>query len=192
MASPPCQLSFGGEFDRKPESRLLFMIRPDGSATSRLMRLMGRLRCEGAMLGRAIEAHRLHITLHHIGDFIDQTPFSLLRTAEQAAATVKKPPFGVALDRIVGTRRSLLLRPSDGSPALRAFQRALGVALIKAGLHYHVDPTFSPHVTLSYDFCDFPERSIEPIIWTVRQFFLIESLLGKHRHIEHNCWPIHA
>jgi 2'-5' RNA ligase len=150
------------------------------------------LRHEEIMRGRAVEAHRLHITLHHLGDFVDQIPSSLLPAARAAAATVKMPPFEVVFDRVGGTRGQFLLRASDGSMALRHFRQTLSTALIKAGLRRHIDAAFTPHVTLSYDISDAPELPIEPISWTVRQFHLIESRLGKHQHIEHDSWPIQA
>ena len=31
---------------------------------------------------------------------------------------------------------------------------------------------------------------IEPIDWTIRKFALIESLLGKHKHIKRGCWSL--
>jgi 2'-5' RNA ligase len=53
-----------------------------------------------------------------------------------------------------------------------------------------VNLAFNPHITLSYDDSDVPEQKIEPISWTVSQFTLTESLLGKHKHIERGRWQI--
>lgn len=184
------QLSFGREFDIKPRRRLFFGIWPDVDATERLTRLMARLRNDKIMLGKPVDVDRLHVTLHHLGDFVDQMPPSLVPTASLAASTVRTRPFKIAFDRFGGTRGQLLLRASDGSAALMEFRETLSAALIKAGLRSRVDTAFNPHVTLSYDFSDVPERSIDPIGWTVRQFVLIESLLGEHRHVEQGCWSI--
>lgn len=151
---------------------------------------MARLRNDGIMPGRPVDTDRLHLTLHHLGDFVDQIPPSLLLTAQAAAAAVKVPPLEVAFDRIGGTRGQFLLRASDGSLALRHFRQTLSTALIKEGLRRYVDPAFTPHITLSYDFSDAPEMSIEPIAWTVHEFVLVDSLLGKHRHIKKGSWQI--
>ena len=187
---PPKQPSLGAEFDIEPSRRLFFAIRPDVGATGRLTCLMERLRHDGIMPGRSVEADRLHITLHHLGDFDDQIPPSLVPTASMAAATVRMQPFGVAFDRVGGTLGPLLLRASDGARALRMLRQALSEALIKVGLRRHVTSAFNPHMTLSYDFGDTPKQAIELIDWTIREFVLIESLLGKHKHIERGCWSL--
>lgn len=186
----PSQPSFGGMFGSQPQHRLFFGIWPDAQAAESLTQLMARLRNDGIMPGRPVDTDRLHLTLHHLGDFVDQIPPSLLPTAQAAAAAVKVPPLEVAFDRIGGTRGQFLLRASDGSLALRHFRQILSIALIKEGLRRYVDPAFTPHVTLSYDFSDAPEMSIEPIAWTVHEFVLVESLLRKHRHIKKGSWQI--
>ena len=190
MNRPSAQLSFGGPFDAELKHRLFFAIRLGADATESLTRLMVRLCDDGTIPVRPVDADRLHATLHHLGDFADQIPPSLVPTARAAAATIKMQPFEVTFDRIVGTNGRLLLLISDGSAALREFRQTLSAALIEAGLHRHVTSTFSPHVTLSYDVSDAPEQRVEPIIWIVRQFVLIESLLGKHHHLERGCWSI--
>lgn len=187
---PPVQLSLGQEFDGSARRRLFLGIQLDAGATRGLTRLMAELRRGGIMPGRPVDPDRLHITLHHLGDFADQMPPSLIPTVNVAMATVKMQPFEVVCDRVGGTRGPFLLRASDGSPALKIFRQTLSAALIEAGLRRYVDPVFNPHVTLSYDFSDTPEHIIEPISWTVRQFVLIESLLGQHRHIVRGCWSI--
>ncbi|MCW3477288.1 2'-5' RNA ligase family protein [Limobrevibacterium gyesilva] len=190
MARPAQQPSFGGMFDSQPQYRLFFGLWPDALATKSLTRLMAQLCIDGTMPGRPVDADRLHLTLHHLGDFVDQIPPSLMPAAQAAASNVRMPPFEIAFDRIGGTRGQFLLRASDKLTALRDFRQALTTALIKTGLRRYVDPIFNPHVTLSYDFSDVPEMSIEPIGWIVREFFLIESLLGKHKHITRGDWPV--
>jgi 2'-5' RNA ligase len=187
---PPAQLSLGEEFDGGPTRRLFLGIPPDTGATSDLMRLIAELCSDGIMPGRPVGPDRLHITLHHLGDFADQIPPSLIPAVNAAMATVRMPLFDVVCDRVGGTRGPFLLRASDGSPPLKIFRQTISAALIEAGLRGYIVPGFNPHVTLSYDFSDAPEHTIQPIRWTVRQFVLIESLPGQHRHIERGCWPI--
>jgi 2'-5' RNA ligase len=186
------QLSFGREFEAKPGHRLFFGIWPDVGATGRLTRLIARLRNEKIMPGKPVDADRLHVTLHDLGDFADQMPPSLVPTASLAAATVRMQPFNVTFDRVGGIKGQFLLRASDRSAALMELRQILRAALVKSGLRNRVDGVFNPHVTLSYDFSDVPEQPIDPISWTVSQFVLIESLLGKHQHIERGCWPIRS
>lgn len=176
--------------DSPPQRRLFFGIWQDTVASESIMRLIARLRGDRIMPGRPVDTDRLHLTLHHLGDFVDQVPPSLIPSARAAAASVKTLPFEVVFDRVGGTRGQLLLRASDGSAALRNFRQTLGTAMIKAGLRRCVDTAFSPHVTLSYDFTDVPEMTVGAIRWTVREFLLIESLLGKHQHVRQGVWPV--
>ncbi len=186
-SQPP---SFGGLFDSLPQHRLFIGIWPDADAVESLARLMARLRRDGLMPGRPVDPDRLHLTLHHLGDFADQMPPSLMPSARTAAATIRLPPFEVVFDRIGGTKGQFLLRASDELTALRDFRQALTAALIRAGLRRWIDQAFTPHITLSYDLSDTPEILVEPIAWTVREFVLVQSLLGKHRHIRQGSWPI--
>jgi 2'-5' RNA ligase len=140
---PPEQFSFGREFDTEPRHRLFFGIWPDVGATDRLTQLMARLRNDGIMPGKPVDPNRLHVTLHHLGDFVDQIPPSLVPTASAAAATVMMQPFDVTFDRVGGTRGQFLLRASDGSAALRVLRQTLSAALITAGLRRRVDPALT-------------------------------------------------
>jgi RNA 2',3'-cyclic 3'-phosphodiesterase len=186
----PEQPSFGKAFDLAPKLGLFFAIQPDAGATDCLTRLMGQLRDDKTMLGRPVDPDRLHGTMLRLGVFADQTPPSLIPTADAAATTLMTESIEVVFDRVGGTGGPILLRGSDGLAALRAFQQTLKVALIKAGLGRYVHSVPEPHVTLSYDSRDAPERPIDPIGWTVRHFVLIESRLGKHQHIERGRWSI--
>ena len=148
------------------------------------------MRDDQSLPGRPIEPDRLHVTLYHLGNFIDQIPPSLLPSAQVAAESIEMPPFVVTFDRIGGTNGPLLLRPSGGSEGLRFFQHTLSTALAKAGWRRRVRFAFSPHITLSYAVGAIPEQPVDPICWTVRDFVLIESLLDEHRHIIRGSWAI--
>ncbi|THD44654.1 MAG: hypothetical protein E7774_09845 [Bradyrhizobium sp.] len=184
------QPTLGGLFDSEPQHRLFLGLWPDAPAAERLAQLMARLRRDEIMPGRPVDVDRLHLTLHHLGDFVDQVPPSLVPSAQAAAASVAAAPFEVVFDRVGGTRPQFLLRAAEGSASLLAFRESLTTALIKAGLRKQIVPAFNPHITLSYDFSDAPLMFIEPIRWTVREFRLVESLLGKHKHIDRGVWPL--
>lgn len=186
----PSQPSFAGMFGSQSQHRLFFGIWPDAQVAERLTRLMARLHCDGIMPGRPVDMDRLHLTLHRLGDFVDQIPLSLMPAAQAAAAAVKVPSFEIVFDRVGGTRGQFLLRASDGSLALRHLRQTLSTALIKKGLRRYIDQDSTPHVTLSYDFSDASEMAVEPIAWTVHEFVLVESLLGKHQHIRKASWQI--
>jgi 2'-5' RNA ligase len=187
---PTRQLTLGGAFDARPNRRLFLGIWPDEPAANRMTMLMRLLRRDGIMPGKPVETDRLHLTLFHLGDFVDHIPPSLIPAVQTAAASLRRTPLDVVFDRIGGTRGQFLLRASDPLVALISFRNILGSALIKAGLGRRVGRPFTPHVTLSYDFSDAPEIPIEPIGWTVREFHLVESLLGRHRHIRLGGWAL--
>jgi 2'-5' RNA ligase len=136
---PPGQLALGPEFKSAPRHRLFFAIWPDAAAIDSLMKLT-------ALPSRLVDPDRLHITLHHLGDFVDQVPPRLVPTACLAAATVKMQPFKVTFDRIGGTRGQLLLRASDPLTTLVEFRQSLSAALTKVGLHGRVNQLFNPHM----------------------------------------------
>jgi 2'-5' RNA ligase len=179
----PGQLAFGPEFDSAPRHRLFFAIWPDAGAIDRLTKLT-------VLPGRPVDPDRLHVTLHHLGDFVDQMPPSLVPTACLAAATIKMHPFKVTFDRIGGTRGQFLLRAINQLATLLELRHNLSATLTKFSLRGRVNQVFNPHMTLSYDFSDAPEQRIDPISWTVTHFALTESLLGKHKHIKRGSWKI--
>lgn len=183
------QLGFGEMFDARPNRRLFLGLWPDAEVADRLIRLTQGLRHDGIIRGRPVDPDRLHLTLFHLGDFVDQIPPSLIPATQAACAGMAAQAFDVSFDRIVGTRKHALLWPSDELAALRAFRADLGAGLAAAGVRL-TKPAFSPHVTLSYDPCDAPETAIDPIGWRVREFHLVESLLGQHRHIRLGSWRL--
>ncbi len=192
MVDRPIQPSFGGEFNVTTNRRLLFAIPPDARAQAELTRLMERLSNAGALPRRPVDENRRHITLNLLGDFDDRMPPNLIPAARAAAEVLKTRPFDVALDRIVGNASRLLLRASDALSALHDYRQALVEALIAKGPRRHVEPAFRPHLTLAYGVSNMSERPIKPVNWTARELVLIESLLGKHQHIERGRWSIRS
>jgi len=177
-----------------PTDRLLFAIFPDPVTAARIARLAQSLIDEHRFKRRPLAAERLHVTLHHLGDY-HGLPQDLVAAAMEAAAAVAMPSFDAKFDRVASFRgrpgnQPLVLRGSDGLAALAAFQQALGAAMTQAGLGRRVDRQFTPHVTLLYNDRGFIEQAIEPIAWTAREFVLLHSLLGQTRHIPLARWPL--
>ena len=182
----PEQLSFLG---RKTMRNLFFAIRPDAGATQRFAHLMADLHARQIM-GRPWYADRLHISLHQVGEFIDQTPRRLVDAAATAAADLAARPFDVTFDMVGGTENAFFARASNAAPAIHAFRKGLAATLIKSGLRLRLNPRFTPHVTLSYGANTAPVRPITPVSWTVNDFALIESVSGERHYIQHGCWRI--
>jgi RNA 2',3'-cyclic 3'-phosphodiesterase len=66
----------------------------------------------------------------------------------------------------------------------------LGAALKRAGLGAATQGDFQPHVTLAYDKLRLKPFAVEPVSWTVREFVLVHSLLGRTTHIPLGRWPL--
>jgi 2'-5' RNA ligase len=143
--------------------------------------------------GRSIGVSRLHVTLSYLGDYIG-VPEDIVAAAIKAAASVRAAPFDVTFDRAMSfhgrpRNRPLVLLGDDGVAALTTFQQTLDRALQKAGLAV-ANSHYTPHVTLLYDNRFVPPGTIEPIRWTVSEFVLMHSLLGRTRHVPLARWSL--
>ena len=110
------------------------------------------------------------------------------------AGSLALPAFDATFNQVVsfhGRRdhRPFVLLGDAGVAGLMAFQAALGEALQHAAVPVPRGH-FKPHVTLLYDRGGFAPRAVEPITWTVREFVLIHSWLGKTRYDELGRWPL--
>lgn len=190
LAKPP-QLSLFALPPLRPRMcNVFFALQPDAGASQQADRLLQQLRKERVVLGQPVEADRRHVTLRDIGGFFDQMPRAHFADAKAAAATVRVAPFQIAFDLLHSAKGQMLLRPSGDASGLDTLHRTLNEALIGAGMRRWLTWNFRPHMTLCYEAGALPERYIEPVIWTVREFVLIESLFGRHRHVERGRWPL--
>ncbi len=82
-----------------------------------------------------------------------------------------------------------MLRAGRDMVALTTFHRALGGAMTRAGLG-RVTPHCTPHMTLLYDRRLVDEHQIEALGWTVTDFVLVHSLVGRGKHIHLARWPL--
>jgi 2'-5' RNA ligase len=177
----------------RPTDRLFFAVRPSAVACAQIVALTARLRAEHGLKGTPIKPERLHSTLHHLGDHVGVPP-ALVDQAHAAAAGLAVPAFEVVFDHVASFARPsnqpLVLRGSTGLDGLVALQRALGLAMARAGLGRRVEAHFTPHVTLLYDNRRVAEQAVEPIRWTVGELVLVHSLLGQTVHKTLASWPL--
>ncbi|WP_439891252.1 RNA 2',3'-cyclic phosphodiesterase [Ralstonia sp. 25C] len=177
-----------------PAHRLFLAVKPDAETAQHIARLIEQLRPVVGFKGKALRAERLHVTLHHVGDFVQPPPDDLVARVRAAAEGLALPAFDASFNQVVsfhGRRdhRPFVLLGNEGVAELMAFQSALGDALLRAGVpvsHGH----FKPHITLLYDRGGFAPKPVEPITWTVREFVLIHSWLGKTRYDELGRWAL--
>jgi 2'-5' RNA ligase len=72
----------------------------------------------------------------------------------------------------------------------RELQKALRAAMLTAGVKPKGGAGSEPHITLLYDDLSVPKQGIEPIRWSVAEFRLIRSLVGKGEHHEVKRWAL--
>lgn len=190
------QPSLAGFDAAVPTDRLFLAVYPDAAAAARIAALAVTLRERHSLQGRPLADERLHVTLHHLGDYAG-VPQDVVRMAAEAAGRVACASFEVGFDRAASfaarrSRRPFVLLGGEATAALVALQRALGEALGACGLARWVAPQFTPHVTLLYDEAMVAEQAVEPIRWRVDEFVLVHSLLGRSRHVPLARWPLRA
>ncbi len=176
--------------------RLFFAVFPDPATAGRIHELAAQLRLRHGLRGRLVDAARLHVTLHHLGDHAG-LPDDLVAAAKRAGDRTNLAPFDARFDRVGSftsqpRNRPFVLRGGEGLADLATLQGVIGTQLVAAGLARHVKRAFTPHVTLLYDDLAIGDEAIEPVHWPVRELVLVHSLLGQHAHIPLARWPLGA
>ncbi len=184
------------KFGATQKDRIFLAVLPDAQTAARIHALAETLKAAHGFSGTLIRPEHLHVTLFHLGDW-NGLPASIVETASAAAAKIEAPAFEVAFNRVESFRNSTGIYPfvllgEQGATPLRAFHAALGAGLAKAGLGGATKGDFKPHVTLLRDGLRVSPAPLAPITWTVRDFVLVHSLLGKTTHIHLARWPLRA
>lgn len=135
-----------------------------------------------------VEPERMHVTLAPLGIWPCH-PASVVELVLAICASVQASAFRVVFDDLIVSDR-VLLKPSEAIPALCRFQKLLLENLAGAGLRAPKGSAFSPHMTTSYRARAAGPSFIVPASWTVRDFVLIESLIGKRKQIERGRWRL--
>lgn len=151
--------------------RLFFALWPDDEVRSRLYRAARAL---DGVRGRPVAVGNLHITLVFLGNVGAQAR----ACAESAAADVAGRAFTLVLDRVGAFPRARVawLGPSHVPEALSQLAGSLSVRVAACGLELDRRP-YHPHLTLLRKVSRAPAAAQldEPVLWTVREFALIES-----------------
>lgn len=189
-------MGFGGFEPPQPTDRLFFAVFPDIATAARIAGIAQVLRSRHGLRGKPLHTDRFHVTLHHLGDYAG-LPGDLVARAGQAAMRVDLPAFDVAFDSASSfsrqpRNRPFVLRGDAGVASLQELQSALGKDMAACGMGRLVEHKFTPHVTLLYDDRAVAPQPIEPIVWTVREFVLVRSLLGKTEHLILGRWSLRA
>ena len=182
--------------DMKPTDRLFFGIFPPKPVRERIVELGETLKAREGLRGKVHPEDRVHVTLFHIGDYVD-LPKGVVDKATAAADALRFAPFPTTFDRAESfssqpRNRPFTLRGGAGVETLIAMRQALALEMAKAGLGREAKTGFVPHVTLLYDDKAVDEVAVEPVNWTVDGFVLVHSHLGKTRHDHLRTWPLKA
>jgi RNA 2',3'-cyclic 3'-phosphodiesterase len=193
---------FGSLPPPKPTDRLFFALFPSKEAIPQIVKTAQQLRDEHALTGKSLSNDRLHVTLHHVGDYAGGLPDGVVEAAKEAASKIEMLAFEVTFDRVMSfagspKNKPFVLRGNEGQDgglaALMGFQKAFYLAMCRAGLQGpRSNAKFAPHVTLMYDSQGVPEQAVEPISWSAHDFVLVHSLIGQTKHIHLGRWPIRA
>lgn len=180
----------------KRDRSLFLAVFPDAGTATRIAAAVATLRQRHGLRARAIDAERLHVTLHHLGDQAG-TPIPLVETVARVAASVAAAPFDIVFDRVRSFdrpgRRPIVLDADPDAHAnagLRRLHQQLLRGLLAAGIDGRtLRAAYTPHLTVMYDDVRIAPEAIGPIRWRVSGFELVESLLGRstYRRLAH--WP---
>ncbi|HJR55596.1 MAG TPA: 2'-5' RNA ligase family protein [Rhizomicrobium sp.] len=185
------QLSLPG-LAAAPTDRLFFALMPEAPAAAQAGELVENLRGSCRLTGRALPSRRLHVTLHHVGDFAG-LPEAVVGRAKEAGDGLKQQGFAIRFDRAGSFLRKqrtlpLVLRGGAGVTPLIAFQDALGKALATRG--FRPSSHYTPHMTLLYDSRYVEARDVSPVEWSAKDYVLIRSFIGKSRYEMLGRWAL--
>ncbi len=173
---------------------VFFALFPDSATAARVLRRARRTCRERELTGRPIAVARLHVSLHRVGQFADTLPPRLVEEIRVAATAVNAEPFEIRFDRALSfsnspTRNPFVLVGGENA-ALHELHFALGHALERSQATFRMRPRFTPHLTLLYDKRQIAEHPITPVAWTVRDFALVISIIGKSRYDIVGRWTL--
>jgi 2'-5' RNA ligase len=180
------------KFGPSRKERIFFACLPDAETAARIGALAEGFKSDRKLEGALILPEHLHVTLFHLGDWA-VLPEEIVRLAKQAAGQVMAAPFDVSFARAESFRNRTGIYPfvlTGDAKQWQALHTTLGAALKKAGLGAATQGDFQPHVTLAYDKQRLKPFAIAPVSWTVRDFVLVHSQLGKTAHVHLERWGL--
>jgi 2'-5' RNA ligase len=169
----------------QPSYRLFFALKPHPLVARQTDHFAER---------RAAGAHRVrtdhqHMTLAILNDY-DDYPYELAKALLRVGSAIAADPFGLHLGRLLGSNRSVALKPERKIMPLGQLQQQLQAGMAAHRTPLRRDWRFSPHQTLFYrDGAPF-EEAVDGFAWDVEEFVLICSHVGRTRHDILGKWPL--
>ena len=177
-------------------ANVFLAVLPDARAREQAAELGKNLCAAHGLKGKLIRPEHLHVSLHPVFDCGGRESEAIAR-AMDAAARITTPSFDVSFD-VAGSffarsgRYPFVLKAYDGVDRLKAFRRALGTEMIRAGLSDCVRASHTPHMTLIWADRRIEDCPVLPIRWSVRAFVLIRSFVGQTRHEHLASWSLNG
>jgi RNA 2',3'-cyclic 3'-phosphodiesterase len=180
---------------KRPE-RLFFGLLVGSPTGAELDECRDQVVRDSDLKGARLKTERLHMTVHHVGDY-ERLPPRFVYAGRQAAQAVSMPSFEVTF-RLVTSFESMPRRdgrpprwpvvlPGEGDRVFE-FHKILGAAMERYGLK--IAEHFVPHLTLFYASRPITPRAIKPIRFLVDEFVLIHSELGLTRYNILDRWRL--
>ena len=177
------------------EHNYFFALSPDAEVRRQLGQVADDLKANDSLNGSWVARERYHLTLHHLGQFPEAYP-DLVKRALEAANNIQTEAFTIKLDHFMSFdsktgKFPCVLTSKYELPELKNFWQLLKNSLFTRRLGLELANTFTPHATLLYSRQPVTKNyAVTPIQWQVKDFVLIESLVGKSEHIELGRWPL--
>ncbi len=185
------QLTFDGFQETEKKDRLLFLIYPPADIVAFIDAFFWRMFKKLGLSGKRVDPERYHITLQHLGDF-ERFPGEVANSALEIGEQLKSQPFQVAFEGLTSfsNHANHIAVLTGGSDHLVQFHQTLNYALARKQTNWRVQKGFTPHISLLYGNQKIDAQPVERISWTVREFCLVHSLLGKTQHICLGRWAL--
>jgi RNA 2',3'-cyclic 3'-phosphodiesterase len=176
--------------------RLFFAVHPDAACAARIASLVQALRRPLGLRARAISGERSHLTLAFVGSWA-QVPEGLhqqLLQVGEAVAQQQVPPFDLGFERVASFDHRPRSRPivllADPAGPVGRLHAHLAAELGRRGVAFDASRPYTPHLTLMYDDAKVEPQAVEAIGWTVREFTLMQSLVGRSTHRMLGRWAL--
>lgn len=179
----------------RPTHRLFYACFPDEAAIRAASGISRAHDLDRRLGGPRIRPDRFHVTLEHIGDYLDR-PLHVIDLALRIGDAVSAPSF-IGAFTSAGSfrgrpgRHPYVLRGDEGIAGFLRLRMAIGGACFKEGLDVR-NIGYRPHLTLQYGKRTAPPLNIPQLSWRIDKFALVVSHLRQTRYEILREWNLAA
>lgn len=169
---------------------LFIGLRPPEAAEMQAIAIADDIKSRNAVAGRL---RPLHVSMFNP---LAKEPLTnaLVLDLKEALSTIRFEPFLLTLDQVVTFRNdkgwTIVLCCRERNDAIFELQQSIVQACQPPGIDLCSKQAFMPHMTLFYSRKAIGEHAVtDAVRWTVSEFWIIRSLVGKTRHVPLWRWP---